>query len=92
MKSSRRPASSVIRYEMIHEARVIPIGDGQHLPPTMRSYMGDARGRWEGQTFVVETTNIRDEIAYRGANAGHAEAGRAVHARRARQGSLGRDG
>jgi hypothetical protein len=60
------PGFVVIRYEMIHEARVIPIGDGQHLPPTMRSYMGDARGRWEGQTLVVETTNIRDEIAYRG--------------------------
>jgi hypothetical protein len=62
------PGYVVIRYEMIHEARVIPIGDGQHLPPTMRSYMGDARGRWEGQTLVVETTNIRDEIAYRGSN------------------------
>ena len=60
------PGFVVIRYEMIHEARIIPIGDGQHLPPTMRSYMGDARGRWEGQTLVVETTNIRDEIAYRG--------------------------
>ena len=60
------PGYVVIRYEMIHEARVIPIGDGEHLPPTMRSYMGDARGRWEGQTLVVETTNIRDEIAYRG--------------------------
>jgi hypothetical protein len=62
------PGYVVIRYEMIHEARVIPIGDSQHLPATMRSYMGDARGRWEGQTLVVETTNIRDEIAYRGSN------------------------
>jgi hypothetical protein len=62
------PGFVVIRYEMIHEARVIPIGDGQRLPPTMRSYMGDARGRWEGQTLVVETTNIRDEVAYRGSN------------------------
>jgi hypothetical protein len=62
------PGYVVIRYEMIHEARVIPISDSQHLPATVRSYMGDARGRWEGQTLVVETTNIRDEIAYRGSN------------------------
>jgi hypothetical protein len=62
------PGFVVIRYEMIHEARVIPVGDGAHLPAGMRSYMGDARGRWEGQTLVVETTNIRDEIAYRGSN------------------------
>jgi len=62
------PGFVVIRYEMIHEARVIPIGDSQHLPATIRSYMGDARGHWEGQTLVVETTNIREEIAYRGSN------------------------
>jgi hypothetical protein len=62
------PGYVVIRYEMIHEARVIPIGDTPRLPASMRSYMGDARGRWAGQTLVVETTNIRDEIAYRGSN------------------------
>jgi hypothetical protein len=62
------PGYVVIRYEMIHEARVIPIGDSGHLPASMRSYMGDARGRWEGQTLVVETTNIREEVAYRGSN------------------------
>jgi hypothetical protein len=62
------PGYVVIRYEMIHEARVIPLDGGTHLPPSMRSYMGDARGRWEGDTLVVETTNIRDEIAYRGSN------------------------
>ena len=63
------PGFVVIRYEMIHEARIIPIGTSSHLPATMRSYVGDARGRWEGETLVVETTNIRDEIAYRGSNA-----------------------
>jgi hypothetical protein len=62
------PGFVVIRYEMIHEARIIPIGDSVHLPAAMRRYMGDARGRWEGQTLVAETTNIRDEIAYRGSN------------------------
>jgi len=63
------PGFVVIRYEMIHEARVIPLDESAHLPASLRSYMGDARGRWEGETLVVETTNIRDEIAYRGANA-----------------------
>jgi hypothetical protein len=63
------PGYVVIRYEMIHEARVIPLDGSSHLPATIRGYMGDARGRWEGDTLVVETTNIRDEIAYRGSNA-----------------------
>jgi hypothetical protein len=63
------PGYVVIRYEMIHEARVIPLDGSPHLPASIRSYMGDARGRWEGETLVVETRNIRDEIAYRGANA-----------------------
>jgi hypothetical protein len=63
------PGYVVIRYEMIHEARVIPLDGSPHLPAGIRSYMGDARGRWEGETLVVETTNIRDEIAYRGSNA-----------------------
>jgi hypothetical protein len=63
------PGFVVIRYEMVHEARVIPLDGSPHLPPSMRTYMGDARGHWEGDTLVVETTNIRDEIAYRGSTA-----------------------
>jgi hypothetical protein len=62
------PGYVVIRYEMIHEARIIPLDGSPHLPSTVRSYMGDPRGRWEGDTLVVETTNFRDETAYRGAN------------------------
>jgi len=62
------PGYVVIRYEMIHEARVIPLNGGPHLSPEVRSYMGDARGHWEGDTLVVDTTNFRDESAYRGAN------------------------
>ena len=56
----------VIRYEMIHEARVIPRSDSR--PPAVRAeYLGDARGWWEGNTLVVETTNFRPETAPRGA-------------------------
>ncbi len=66
---TQAPGFVAIRYEMVHEARVIPLDGSPHLPATIRSYMGDARGHWEGDTLVVETTNIRDEIAYRGSNA-----------------------
>ncbi|MBI2149632.1 MAG: hypothetical protein HYU27_03375 [Acidobacteria bacterium] len=57
-----------ITYEMIHETHIIPLDGRPHSGGTMRSHMGDARGRWEGDTLVVETTNFRDESVYRGAN------------------------
>jgi hypothetical protein len=62
------PGYVAIRYEMIHETRIIPLDGREHLSPALRSYMGDARGRWEGNTLVVETRNVREESAYRGAN------------------------
>ena len=61
------PGVVAIRYEMINEARVIPLSSAAHVAPTVRSYMGDARGRFEGNTLVVETTNIDERVAYRGA-------------------------
>jgi hypothetical protein len=63
------PGYVAITYEMIHETRVIPLDGRPHLTARLRNYMGDARGRWEGDTLVVETTNFRDETAYRGSNA-----------------------
>ncbi len=54
------PGYVVIFYEMIHEARVIPL-DGPHLPDGIRQWNGDPRGRWEGDTLVVETTNYNDK-------------------------------
>ncbi|MEP7304391.1 MAG: hypothetical protein ABJA98_02625 [Acidobacteriota bacterium] len=62
------PGYVAIRYEMIHETRVIPLGGGAHVGKGIRSYMGDARGHWEGNTLVVETTNFKDQTAYRGAD------------------------
>ena len=62
------PGYVAIRYEMIHETRIIPLDGRPHSSPALRSYMGDARGKWDGDTLVVETTNFRDEDAFRGAN------------------------
>jgi hypothetical protein len=52
-----------IRYEMIHEPRIIPLGSQPRLGAAIKQYMGDARGRWEGDTLVVETTNITDQMS-----------------------------
>jgi hypothetical protein len=50
----------VITYELIHDTRIIPLRSNRPpLSPAIRTYMGDARGRWEGQTLVVETTNLK---------------------------------
>ena len=58
MQIMQVPGLVVIRYEMIHETRLIPLDDRPHLGPALRSYMGDPRGRWDGNTLVVETTNF----------------------------------
>jgi hypothetical protein len=47
-----------IRYEMIHETRIVPTDGRPHASPSLRSYMGDPVGHWEGNTLVVETTNF----------------------------------
>ena len=43
---------------MIHETRIIPLDNRPPLSPRLRSYMGDSRGRFEGNTLVVRTTNF----------------------------------
>jgi hypothetical protein len=57
------PDSVAIRYEMIHETRVIPLDRRPHVDASLRQYLGDARGWWDGDTLVVETTNFRGETA-----------------------------
>lgn len=54
------PEAVVILQEMIHDARVVPIGNKPHLPKHVRQLHGDPRGRWDGDTLVVETTNFVD--------------------------------
>lgn len=55
------PGVVVIQYEMVHETRVIPLDGRPHAGSAIRSYMGDPRGHWEGNTLVVETTNLLGE-------------------------------
>jgi hypothetical protein len=60
------PGQVVIRYEMIHETRVIPLDGRPHVGSKIRSYMGDARGHWEGETLVVDTTNLNGRTGVTG--------------------------
>ncbi len=60
------PGYVVIRNEMIHETRVIPLDGRPHVGPNIRSYMGDSRGHWQGNTLVVETTNLNPQPGTQG--------------------------
>ena len=62
------PGYVVILQEMIHEVRFIPLDGRAHLPHGVRQWMGDSRGRWEGNTLVVETTNFTDKIVFNSFN------------------------
>jgi hypothetical protein len=57
------PQQVVINYEMVHETRVIPLDGRAHVGPKIRLFMGDARGHWEGQTLVVETSNFTNKTS-----------------------------
>jgi hypothetical protein len=56
------PGYVTITHEMIHDARVIPLDGRPHLPSAIRQYMGDSRGRWEGNSLVIDVTNFRPNI------------------------------
>ena len=53
----------VILNEMVHDARIVPLDGRAHLPARITQWMGNSRGRWEGDTLVVESTNFSDKIA-----------------------------
>ena len=61
------PTSIMILNEMVHDARVIRM-NAQHLPSTIRLWMGDSIGRWEGDTLVVDTTNFTNKTQFRGSS------------------------
>ena len=62
------PGIFVIQNEMVHETRIIPTDGRPHRGKDIRTYMGDGRGHWEGNTMVVETTNFVKDIAMNGIN------------------------
>jgi hypothetical protein len=60
------PGFVAITYEMVHDTRIIPTDGRSHLSSGVRSYFGDSRGRWEGDTLVVDVTNFNDRNNWRG--------------------------
>jgi hypothetical protein len=62
------PGYVVILQEMMYEARIIPLNGRPHAPQGVRGYMGDARGHWEGDTLVIDTTNFIGKNDFLGAD------------------------
>jgi hypothetical protein len=62
------PGYVTILVEMIHDVRIIPIDGRPHVPASVRQWMGDSRGHWEGNTLVVETTNFNDKTRFQRAS------------------------
>jgi hypothetical protein len=52
--------------EMVHDVRVIRLGERQPLPPHVKPYFGDSWGHWEGNTLVVETTHLNPDHPFQG--------------------------
>ena len=69
MQIVQTPGYVLIFTEMIHDARVVPMDGRPHNSPNLRSWMGDSRGRWEGDTLVVDTINFTDRTNFRGSGA-----------------------
>jgi hypothetical protein len=61
------PTTIMILVEMVHDVRIIRM-NAEHLPPTIRKWMGDSVGHWEGDTLVVDTTNFTNKTQFQGAS------------------------
>jgi hypothetical protein len=59
--------SVMILTEMVHDARTVRM-NAEHLPPTLRKWLGDSVGHWDGDTLVVDTTNFSDKTRFRGSS------------------------
>jgi hypothetical protein len=60
------PGYVAITHEMVHDTRIVPLDRRGALSPKIRQYMGESRGRWEGNTLVIDVTNFTDRTNYRG--------------------------
>jgi hypothetical protein len=63
------PTYVMLQTEMIHEARIVPMDGRPHNSSALRSWTGDPRGRWEGDTLVIDSTNFTDRTNFRGSGA-----------------------
>src|SRR5262245_33319806 len=62
------PDQILILNEMVHDARVVRMNAKEHLPQTIRKWMGDSIGHWEGDTLVIDTTNFTRKTQFRGSS------------------------
>jgi hypothetical protein len=62
MRIVQSPTEVAINYEMLHDTRIIPLDGRPAADEAVRQYMGSSVGRWDGDTLVVETTNMTDEL------------------------------
>ena len=66
LRITQAPGYVVIEQEMVHNARVIPLDGRPRLGEGLRQYIGDYRGRWDGNTLVIENTNFNGRTPFRG--------------------------
>ena len=62
------PGQVMILTEMLHEARIVPVDGRAQLSQNIRQWTGSSRGRWEGDTLVVETTNLNGKYVFQGSS------------------------
>jgi hypothetical protein len=65
------PNYVTIVWESIQQTRIVPLDGRSHLPQNIRSWLGDSRGHWEGNTLVVDTTNFSEKRLFLGLSAGN---------------------
>ena len=70
LKIVQTPDHIALLHEQVHEVRIIPLDGTPHLAQSVRQYLGDSRGRWDGKTLVVETTNFGEQTNFRGSTSG----------------------